>query len=145
MKVGLILTSPGRSASVRHVMASVRDALAGECDLLFLPPSMAFDPEAEQERLAGEFLSACDAIVGIVHPAVLRARQKLGSTVPYLLLMLGTMPRGAYAFRGFVPQLTSRDALVVNSTADQALCRKFFPNAFAPIVPLAYDDRSFYP
>jgi glycosyltransferase involved in cell wall biosynthesis len=145
MKVGLIPTSPGRSVSVKHVMASVRDALATDCELVYLPPSMAFEPDAEQERLAAEFLTACDAVVGVVHPAVLRARENLGLDLPYFLLMLGTMPRGAYTFRQVVPQLTSRDALIVNSTADQALCRQFFPNAFAPIVPLAYDERAYYP
>lgn len=145
MKVGVVLTAPGPSASVRHVMASVRDALAAEHELVYLHPSIAFAPEEEQHRIAAEFVAGCDAIVGLIHPAVLAMRRKMGSRVPYFLLMLGTMPRGAFRFREHVAQLTTDDVLIVNCEADRQICRKFFRNAKVPLVPLAYDDRSFYP
>jgi glycosyltransferase involved in cell wall biosynthesis len=145
MKIGLVLSAPGRSASVRHVMASVRDALSGDHELVYLHPSIAFAPQEEQHRLAGEFVAACDAIVGLIHPAVLAARRRMGSRTPYFLLMLGTMPRGAFGFREHVPQLTTDDVLIVNCDADREICRSFFGNADVPIVPLAYDDRSFHP
>jgi glycosyltransferase involved in cell wall biosynthesis len=145
MKIGLVLSAPGRSASVRHVMASVRDALAGDHELVYLHPGIAFAPREEQHRLAGEFVAACDAIVGLIHPAVLAARREMGSRTPYLLLMLGTMPRGAFHFREHVPQLTTDDVLIVNCEADREICRNFFGDADIPIVPLAYDDRSFHP
>jgi glycosyltransferase involved in cell wall biosynthesis len=145
MKIGLVLTAPGRSASVRHVMASVRDAFSSDHELVYLHPSISFAPKEEQQRLAGEFVGACDVIVGLIHPAVLAARRRMGSRVPYLLLMLGTMPRGAFRFREHVPLLTTDDVLIVNCEADREICRNFFANADVPIVPLAYDDRSFYP
>ncbi len=145
MKIGLVLTAPGRSVSVRQVMASVRDALAAEHELLYLHPSIAFAPEEERNRIAGEFVGACDAIVGLIHPAVLEMRERTGRRVPYLLLMLGTMPRGAFRFAEHVPKLTADDVLIVNSEADRDLCLRFFPNARVSLVPLAYDERSFYP
>jgi glycosyltransferase involved in cell wall biosynthesis len=145
MKIGLVLSAPGRSVSVRQVMASVRDALAGDHELVYLHPSIAFAPEEEQYRIAGEFVAACDAIVGLIHPAVLAMRQRMGRRVPYLLLMLGTMPRGAFRFGEHVPRLTADDLLLVNCEADRELCTRFFPNARVALVPLAYDDRSFHP
>jgi glycosyltransferase involved in cell wall biosynthesis len=145
MKIGLVLTAPGRSVSVRQVMASVRDALAGDHELIYLHPSIAFAPEEERNRIAGEFVGACDAIFGLIHPAVLEMRKQMGRRVPYLLLMLGTMPRGAFRFAEHVPKLTADDLLIVNSEADRDLCLRFFPNARVSLVPLAYDERSFYP
>lgn len=126
-------------------MAGVRDALAGDHELVYLHPSIAFAPREEQYRLAGEFVAACDAIVGLIHPAVLAMRQRMGSRAPYYLLMLGTMPRGAFRFREHVPLLTTDDVLIVNCEADREICRNFFGDADIPIVPLAYDDRSFHP
>jgi glycosyltransferase involved in cell wall biosynthesis len=126
-------------------MASVRDALAGDHELVYLHPSIAFAPREEQHRIAGEFVAACDAIVGLIHPAVLEARRRMGSRAPYFLLMLGTMPRGAFRFREHVPQLTTDDVLIVNCEADREICRNFFDNADVPLVPLAYDDRCFHP
>jgi glycosyltransferase involved in cell wall biosynthesis len=145
MKIGVVLTAPGPSASVRHVMASVRDALAADHELVYLHPSIAFAPEEEQHRIAGEFVAACDAIVGLIHPAVLAMRRQMGSRVPYFLLMLGTMPRGAFRFREHVPQLSTDDVLIVNCEADRQICENFFGNAHIPLVPLAYDERSFHP
>jgi glycosyltransferase involved in cell wall biosynthesis len=145
MRIGLGLTAPGRSVSVRHVFTSVRDALSGDHELLHLPASLAFAPEEEQQRVAAEFLDGCDAVLGLVHPAVLAARQRSGRRVPYFVLMLGTMPRGAFRFREHVPRLTTDDVLIVNSDADRRICRGFFPDADVPVLPLAYDDRSFHP
>ena len=145
MKIGLVLTAPGPSASVRHVMASVRDALSGDHELIYLHPSIAFAPQEEQHRIAGEFVTACDAIVGLIHPAVLTMRRQMGSRVPYFLLMLGTMPRGAFRFQEHIPQLSTDDVLIVNCEADRQICQSLFSNAHVPLVPLAFDDRSFYP
>ena len=145
MKIGLVLSAPGQSVSVKHVMASVRDALTGDHELIYLPPSIAFASEEEQYRIASEFIAACDVIVGRVNPAVLAARQRAARRIPYFVLMLGTMPRGAFRFREHVPLLSTDDVLIVNSQADREIAAHFFSNADLPVVPLAYDDRSFHP
>lgn len=126
-------------------MTSVRDALSGDHELIYLHPSIAFAPREEQHRIAGEFVAACDAIVGLIHPAVLAMRREMGSRIPYFLLMLGTMPRGAFRFQEHVSQLSTDDVLIVNCEADRQICQSFFSNAHIPLVPLAYDDRHFYP
>ena len=145
MKIGLVLSAPGQSVSVKHVMASVWDALNGDHELVYLHPRIAFASEEEQHRVAGEFIAACDVVVGRINPAVLAARQRTGRRIPYLVLMLGTMPRGAFRFREHVPLLSTDDVLVVNSEADRTIAERFLSNADVALVPLAYDDRSFRP
>ena len=145
MRIGLVLSVPGQSVSVKHVMASVRDALTVEHELIYLHPSTAFACEEEQHRIASEFIAACDVIVGRINPAVLAARQRTSRRIPYFVLMLGTMPRGAFRFRESVPLLSTADVLIVNSEADREIAEHFFSNAELAVVPLAYDDRRFYP
>src|SRR3712207_6580180 len=103
-------------------MASARDALAAEHEIVHLLPTLGFAPDEEQQRIAGEFVAACDPIIGLTHPAVLAARRRTDRRVPYFVLMLGTMPRGAYRFRESLPLLTTDDVLIVNSEADRELC-----------------------
>ena len=145
MKIGLVLSAPGQSVSVKQVMRSVRDALAGDHELVYLQPSIAFASEEEQHRIAAEFLAACDVVFGRINPAVLAARQRIGRRIPYFVLMLGTMPRGAFRFQEHVPLLSADDLLIVNSEADREMALRFFGNAEVPVVPLAYDDRAFHP
>jgi glycosyltransferase involved in cell wall biosynthesis len=144
MKVGLVLTSSDKMASVKHVMATVRDALA-EHELIFPHPSISWAPEEEQLRVAAEFVEQCDAIVGLLHPAILEMRQRLGGRVPYLFLMLGIMPRGAFGLRKYLRQMSTNDSLIVSSSADRGMCENFFDNAHVPVIPLAYDDRFYFP
>ena len=144
MRIGLLPT-PSRSVSVRHVMTSVKEALAAGHELVYADPSIAFASDAEQHRLAGELIERCDALLGIVHPSVLTMRQRMGSRVPYFLVMLGTMGRGAFRFRHYLPQLTTSDTLIVNCEADRRISERLIENAYAPVVPLAYDDRTYHP
>src|SRR5215213_875599 len=114
MKIGLLPT-PSRSVSVKHVMTTVHDALVAGHEPVYLDPAIAFARDADAQRMAAAFIERCDAMVGIVHPTVLAMRQRMGSRVPYFLLMLGTMGRGAFRFRHHLAQLTTNDALIVNS------------------------------
>ncbi|HWV56772.1 MAG TPA: glycosyltransferase [Longimicrobiales bacterium] len=124
-------------------MGHTWQAIAARHDVRLLPANASWPPEAEQRRVADEFVAECDVLFGMLHPAVLDARQRAGRRVPYVILVLGTMPRGAFGMRPYVSSLTRSDTLIVSSQADFAICEAFFPNARIELVPLPVDTGTF--
>jgi len=145
MKVGISMFTQFALDSIRYVAKGLYDALVDRHELVFLPHEYPFLPEERKWQVADQFVRECDAIVGLINPALLAARKRTGSDVPYLALVLGILPRGAWALRGELASLTSRDVLLLNCLSDVELMDKFLVNARGRILPLPYDPTVFHP
>ena len=149
MKVGITLYSsfpfsPIELDSIKHVSRSLSDAITARHELVFLPPAYSYAAREDSARMCEEFVRSCDVIVGCPSGQLPAVRQRIGSSVPLVGLLLGVLPRGGWGLDVQVPRLTTRDVLVANCSADLELARKFLPDASARVVPFAYDDRVYH-
>lgn len=152
MKIGMTFYSsnpvwrPYPFDSIRHVTRSLADALTPGHELVFLPPTYICASPEEEEAMNEEFLRSCDVIVTSALLGSLPAtRERIGSSVPIVGFMLGSLSKGAYGMEYHSRYLTTRDTLLVNCTADQELAYKYFPNARVRLLPFAIDERRFHP
>jgi glycosyltransferase involved in cell wall biosynthesis len=152
MKIGITFYSsnpvrpPHPVHSIRYVTRSLADALTPGHQLVFLPPTYVCASPEEEEAMNEEFLRSCDVIVGSSLLGSLPAtRKRIGSSVPIVEFMLGSLSKGVFGMEYHAPYLTTRDTLVVNCTADQELAHKYFSNAQVRLLPFAIDERRFHP
>lgn len=145
MRVGMSMFTQFALDSIRYVAKGLYEALVDRHELVFLPHEYPYLPEEGKRRMSDQFVRECDAIVGLINPALLAARERTGSDVPYLALVLGILPRGAWALRGEFASLTTRDVLLLNCLSDVELLDKFLANARGRILPLPYDPTVFHP
>ena len=145
MRVGISMFTQFALDSIRYVAKGLYEALVDRHELVFLPHEYPYLPEERKWRVADQFVRECDAIVGLLNPALLAARKRTGSDVPYLALVLGILPRGAWALRGELASLTDRDVLLLNCLSDVELMDRFLVNARGRILPLPYDPAVFHP
>jgi glycosyltransferase involved in cell wall biosynthesis len=131
--------------SIQYVARSLMEAVSTRHEVVFLPPEYVYRSDEDARRMSEEFVRNCDVLVGLPSEPVLAARQRIGSSVPFVCFLLGMLPRGGWALRGAIRHLTTRDVLLANSTADVELAHKFFCNAQVRLVPFAFDERVFYP
>ncbi|HEU4562011.1 MAG TPA: glycosyltransferase [Longimicrobium sp.] len=150
MKVGITFypgnpLSPVQVESLKHVQKSMTDAITARHELVLMPAAYNYASGDDLQRLVREFVESCDVIVGSpmgLFPAV---RQQIGSRVPLVGYLLGTLQRGGWGLDVHVPNLNTNDVFVANCTADLELAHKYFDNAQARLLPFAVDDRVFYP
>lgn len=139
MRIGMKMTWALGLASHQRMAKNLYKALAGH-ELIFLPGDYVYYlSEEERQRTAERFLQSVDVVAGVPDASLATARQRLGSSVPFVFFVHGGLPMGAWTQRQYLPYLTTRDVLMVSGTADQALMSQYFTNANAPIVPFAYD------
>jgi glycosyltransferase involved in cell wall biosynthesis len=145
MRVGVKLFTEFPILSFQRIARALYDALAAGYELVYLPHGYLYESNAEQDRMAEEFLRGCDVVVGTLDPRLVAARRRLGSNVPFAILALGGLPMGGWTLRMHMAGLTTRDVLLVNCTADVELAKKLFRNLPARLVPFPYDHDAFYP
>lgn len=144
MRVGVSLPEATHN-SVRWVFQTIIEGLSTAHEVVFPPPGYGLARDARQRPMADAFVRDCDVIVGTWSLDLLQARQRLASSIPFISVQLGNLPRGANNIRHMLPYLTSNDTLLVNCTSDAEIARKFVPKAAVRIFPLAFDDQTFFP
>lgn len=141
MRIALALHDGFGLPSVRHVMRSLVSFLGEAHDLCGVSPSVLSLSADEQVLAWTAVVRTADLLLGYhstLEP-LLRARAAAAVDVPCVLLALGAFPRGALSIRRVLSLLTTRDRIVVTSSADAALARAFLDNARVVHVPLSYD------
>jgi glycosyltransferase involved in cell wall biosynthesis len=146
MKVGICMWARHLGTPALHgVLRHVYRGLASGHEVVFLPPEYGMVAAADRERIAGEFVRRCDVLVGVLDPPVLAARWRLGSSVPFVYFTGGGAPWGAWTVRGHLEHLTTGDVMVVHSAPEAEVAGTLFGNAAVRVVPLPYDEESFFP
>ncbi len=143
MKVGLVRPRASGSRSLDWVFEATERAVGTRHDIIRLPVEYADGSRLHRAKLAELFVRECDAIIGVGEAEVLEARRQAGRHIPYLICLLGHLPRGAAGTVEFLPYATDRDVLVVNSSGDAEIAHNFFANARTRLVPFAFDQTVF--
>jgi glycosyltransferase involved in cell wall biosynthesis len=144
MKVGLVPPT-GTWTSLNYVREATAAALAQRFDLYPFPEDYSFATQERREQVQLEWLRNIDVIVGPYRRDLLRLRRALPHPVPWAMLVLGAMTRGAFGFSADRRDLWTSDVMICNCAADVALSLKLFPNATSRLVPFAYDSSVFRP
>jgi glycosyltransferase involved in cell wall biosynthesis len=144
MKIGIV-TEIVTVNSLKYVYGGLEQALLGRHEIVYRPFEYFYASAKRQEELLKDFLGNCDAMVGIIDPKVLQARERIGKRVPMAGFLLGTMSRGAMNLADITHYLKSTDVLIGNCRADLEITNKFFKNAQTCLLPFAVDESSFYP
>ncbi|HEX6371055.1 MAG TPA: glycosyltransferase [Longimicrobium sp.] len=130
--------------SLRRIARCFYTELSERHELVFLPQEYPYVSEQEKERMAEAFLQGCDVVAGVLDPALLAARRRLNSSVPFVFFTFGDLAVGGWEVRQNMASLTDRDVILVNCTSEVELAEKFFANANVRIVPFALDRSAFY-
>ncbi len=141
MRVGLI-TRPASLASLERVYRDLARAVGANHEVRSWPVAVPID--ARPDEMPDRLVAGVDALVGVLDPAVLEARARIGSRVPYLLLLQGHLTRGGHDLLPVAHLLRSTDVLVGNCSADLEVTRRVFANARVGLVPYAVDPEEFY-
>jgi glycosyltransferase involved in cell wall biosynthesis len=131
--------------SLERVRQSTAGALTPKHELRTCPAECRLARGSRRREIIASWLAGVDVLMGCPDTEVLQVRQELGRCLPWILFMLGRMPRGAPLMSTRYRYLDTRDVLLCTCTADAALARNFFPNSTIEVVPFACDDRLFYP
>lgn len=140
MRVGLAISGEDRLASLDHVGRSVWEALAAGHEVVPWPQRSEFSRPRERRAVVDAFVREADVIVGYLNDLVLESRDRQGLDVPCVFHLLGGLPRGAFGWRHRFPQLTTRDVLIANSTADETLAGLLLENATVRRMPFPVDE-----
>ena len=135
----------GGDVSLERVRQSTTTALTPRHELRTCPAECRLTMGTRRREIIASWLSGVDVLIGCPDTDVLQVRQELGRRMPWVLFMLGRMPRGAPLMSTRYRYLDTRDVLLCTCTADAALSRNFFPNATIEVVPFSCDERLFYP
>jgi glycosyltransferase involved in cell wall biosynthesis len=135
----------GSDASLDRVRQTTMAALAGHHQLRTCPAEYRLASTPRRREIVEAWLAGSDILMGCPDTQVLEVRQQFDRSIPWVLFMLGRMPRGAPTMSVRARYLDTRDVLLCNCTADAAMSRMFFPNATVEVVPFAVDDTLFAP
>lgn len=144
MKIGMINDSI-MLASLEYLYSSVERALGGEHEIVYRPPEYWHSYGGRRDELNDEMIRNSDVLLGWIDDALLEARGRVGKHVPYIWFGLGNMTRGFSKLRTNAPFFKTTDVLVCNCTGDVEVARKFLSNAPMRVLPISYDESSFYP
>lgn len=145
MQIGMMFQANPSLSSLKYVAGSLVRAVSAQHELVFLPGEHVYMGEERSRQMVEGLVGASDVLVGIPAERIVAARQRMGSTVPMVGFLLGSLSRGAHGLRHFVRYLNSNDVFLVNCTADAELASRFFENAQVRLLPFAFDERVFYP
>lgn len=135
----------GFQDSIDHVMAATIEALESRHDLVYPSSQQRYATASVRLEAVKRALQSCDLILGQLDQEMLEARRQLGSPIPYVCFLLGTMSRGAPDLMMTYRLFNTHDTLVGNCSADVALARKFFSNALLDCVPFPVSEARFHP
>jgi glycosyltransferase involved in cell wall biosynthesis len=145
MRVGLKLPTEFGLQSGRRMYRWLYEALSARHELVFLPPEYPYVSEGERARMAEELVAGCDVLLGLPESALLAARRRLGSDVPFLFFAFGDIPMGAFDVQAILPDLTTRDVFLATCEAEVEVAGRFFRNLPVRVIPFPFDAGDFYP
>lgn len=131
------------AASTATVFTEIENALSEEFEVKRMPFYWPALDKPSFTRLAGGFMSECDAILDSPGNAqFFQTRHSLNLDTRIAWFDLGALARGAVEFRGAHRYFTHRDAILVSCKADLALCDRLLAECTAPrrLVPFCVDS-----
>lgn len=145
MRIALALHNGFGFDSVKFVASTIKQAISAKHETHALAGTNDAADDRRPDEIARELVMTCDVIVGfpVMLMPVLQARAQANREVPVVVFALGAFPAGAVVIARVLPYLKTTDILVVNSTADMMLARKFVKNVRVELLPLAYDETVF--
>ena len=145
MKIGLTISEYASLNSLKRFTTTTYESLAAAGEVVLLPREYPLASAGERDRMAEEFLRGCDVVIGLLEPGLLAARRRLGSSIPFAVVMHGDLPVGGWTLRGTLAELTTRDVLLVAASSEVEIARSLVRNATVRVLPFAYDEDTFYP
>jgi len=131
MIIGISGSFVADSEGLQYVFDLILNTLASSVGdrVIRLPTTYRRANKEHRARMAREFLSTVDVVVGLLDPVILSERLLFPRKPPCVILALGYFPRGALDFEECAQYLSTRDTVICNCSADMELVRQFLPAA----------------
>jgi len=131
--------------SLEYLCSSIERSLGARHELVYRPPQYSHSYGSRRQEMNRDLVLNCDVLVGWADDALLEARHRAGSNVPYVWFGLGNMTRGFSKLKANAQYLKTTDVLVCNCSGDVEVARKFMSNARMRVLPISFDESNFYP
>jgi len=144
MKIAMLSDIRWAFDSLTHVYNTTEKILRETHQVIRQPRHYLASSEAEKYRINAEIIERCDVVIAKPDISFLKARDRIGKHIPYLVLLLGGAPRGMPNLVKAWKYLRSTDVLVGNCNGDLEIIRAFFPNAQSVLLPFSIDMSKFF-
>lgn len=131
--------------SLEYLYSSIERALRGRHEIVYRSPEYWHSYGGRRDELNDRMILESDILLGWADDALLEARHRVGKHVPYVWFGLGNMTRGFNKLKTNSRYFKTTDMLVCNCAGDVEVARKFLTNAPMRVLPISYDESSFYP